>query len=286
MVSLLDLHDLRVETQDLSSDDLLIEADTGESLEIMARGVSGANADDIILESIDEETMLAYPHENPDGELVPEEAVEETGMDIFGMMRDMGLSAPTLKVPEGDSYRLVNDSSSAGNATVYYRQGRAQDVSPNDPGHPDTKRRTFVTSAETTQSISSSNTVTFELDNSNQPGILRDWPYEEEVPPGREYDLQAIMLNKDADSGSNITLDGFRLQSEEREFLAKDSAFISVDNAQYPNTSLTRLPYIFPEQPTFTPGDSLTVQAESSISVAGPEDSVVDCTIISYRRDV
>lgn len=286
MVNLLDLHDVRVEEQDLSSDDLLIEADTGESLEIIGRGVSGANADDIILESVDEETMLSYPHENPNGEVFPEEALQETGMDILGAMRDMGLSAPTLKVPEGDSYQLVNDSSSAGTATVYYRQGRAQDVSPNDPGHPNNKERTFITSSETTESISSSNTVTFDLDNSNQPGILRDWPWEEEVPPSREYDLQAIMFNLDGDSGGNISLDGFRLQSEEREFLAKSSAIVGKNQAQYPNNSLTRVPFMFPEQPTFSPGDNLDVQAEATISAAGPQDAVVDATLIAYRRDV
>lgn len=286
MTNLLDLHDLRVEEQDLSSDDLLIEADSGESLEIIARGVSGANADDIILESVDEETMLSYPHEDSDGEVFPEEAVRQTGQDLTGFMREAGLSAPTIKVPEGDEYQLVNDSSSAGTATVLYRQGRAQDVSPNDPGHPDNKERTFITSSETTQSISSSNTVTFDLDTSNQPGILRDWPWEEEVPPSREYDLQAIMFNLDGDSGGDITLDNFRLQSEEREFLAKQSAFVNVDNAQYPNTDLTRVPYVFPAQPTFEPGDKLDVQVESTISAAGPQDSVVDATIVAYRRPV
>lgn len=286
MVNLLDLHDMRIETQDLSSDDLAIEANTNESLEILARGVSGANADDQILESIDEETMLAYPHENPNGEVFPEEVVRQPGTDLLAKMRDMGLQAPTLKVPEGDTYQLVNDSSSAGNATVLYRQGRAQDVSPNQPGHPDTKARTFITSSETTQSISSSNTVTFDMDTSNQPGILRDWPWEEEVPPNREYDLQAVMLNLDGDSGADISLDGFRLQSEEREFLAKDSAIIDNANAQYPNNSLTRIPYVFPKEPTFVPGDNLDMQAEATISAAGPQDAVVDATMIAYRRSV
>jgi len=286
MVNLLDLHDVRVEEQDLSADDLSIEADTNESLTILSRGISGANADDQLIESIDEETMLAHEHEDPDGELFPKEAVQNRQQDIHAMLRDMGLQAPTLKVPEGDEYRLVNDTSDAGTAVVYYTQGRAQDVSMNDPGHPNTKERTFVSTAETTQTISQGTTETVNLDVSANPGILRDWPWEEEVPPNREYDLQAIMFNLDADSGGNVTVDSFRLQSEEREFLAKDSAFIDVDQAQYPNTDLTRVPFLFPAEPTFSPGDNLDVQVEASEGGTADQDAVVNATIVAYRREV
>ena len=286
MTTLLDLHDRRVAEQDLSEDDLLIEADTGESLEILARGVSGANADDQLIESVDEETMLAYQHEDPDGELFPLEALENKQMDIHAMLRDMGFRAPTITVPEGDEYRLVNDTSDAGTATVYYRQGRDTDTSPNDPGHPDTKARTFVTTAETTQTISQGATETVDLDASANPGILRDWPWEEEVPPNREYDLQAIMFVLDGDAGGNVTLDSFRLQSEEREFLAKDSAFVGTDLAQYPNTDLTRIPFLFPEEPTFSPGDNLDVQVRATEGGSADQDAIVNATIVSYRRPV
>ena len=286
MTTLLDLHDRRVAEQDLSEDDLLIEADSGESLEILARGVSGANADDQLIESVDEETMLAYQHEDPDGELFPEEALENKQMDIHAMLRDMGLRAPTIKVPEGDEYQLVNDTSDSGTAVVYYRQGRDTDTSQNDPGHPDTKARTFVSTAETTQTIGQGATETVDLDESANPGILRDWPWEEEVPPNREYDLQAIMFNLDGDSGGNVTLDSFRLQSEEREFLAKDSAFVDTDLAQYPNTDLTRQPFVFPEEPTFSPGDNLDVQVRATEGGSADQDAVVNATIVSYRRPV
>jgi len=286
MVRLLSLHDMRVEEQDLSTDDLLIEADSGESLEILARGVSGANADDQILESIDEETMLAYEHEDGTGELFPEETVQTLNTDIHGSLRDMGMNAPTLKVPEGDEYQLVNDDSDAGTATVLYRQGRSQDVSPNEPGHPDNKTRTFVSTAETTQTITASSVETVDIETSAQPGILRDFPYEEEVPPNREYDLQAVMFDLDGDSTGDVQLNSFRLQSEEREFLAKDSAFVDADLAQYPNTDLTRLPYIFPEEPTFEPGDNLDIQVEAETTTSGDEDAVVNATMVFYRRPV
>jgi len=143
-----------------------------------------------------------------------------------------------------------------------------------------------VTTAETTQQIAQGTTETVNLDTSGNPGILRDWPWEEEVPPNREYDLQAIMFNLDGDSGSNITLDTFRLQAEEREFLAKDSAFVDVLQAQYPNTDLTRIPYVFPSAPTFEPGDNIDIQVEASNSNTSAEDAVVNATIVSYRRSV
>jgi hypothetical protein len=286
MVNLLDLHDIRVERQDLSSDDLLIEADDNESLEILGRGVTGANADDQILESIDEETMLAYQHEDGGGEIFPEEALRNRQQDIHAMLRGMGFEAPTLKVPEGDEYQLVNDTSDAGTAVVYYRQGRAQDVSPNQPGHPNNKTRTFLSTSETTQEIAQGTTEVVDLETSAQPGILRDFPWEEDVPPQREYDLQAIMFHLDGDSGAQVSLDTFRLQSEEREFLAKESAFVDADLAQYPSNDLTTIPFLFPAEPTFGPGDELDIQVEASESGTGDQDAVVNCTCMFYRRDV
>lgn len=286
MVTLLDLHDLRVEEQDLSSDDLSIEADTGESLEILARGVTGANADDIILESVDEETMLAYEHEDSNGEVFPEEVVQNLHTDLLGKMRQMGLQAPTIKVPEGQTYQLVNDTSDAGSCTVLYRQGRATDVGANEPGHPDNKTRTFITTSETTQNIGANATETVDLDTSGNPGILRDWPWEEEVPPNREYDLQALMVNLDGDADADHTLDTVRVQSEEREFLAKESAFLDQAMFDYPNTDLTEMPFIFPAEPTFSPGDNLDVQVEVTDSGGAAADTVVNAAIVSYRRPV
>jgi len=286
MVRLMDLHDLRVEEQDLSTDDLSIAADTGESIEIMARGVSGANADDQLLESIDEETMLAYEHEDGTGELFAEETVENLNTDVHGKLRDAGLAAPTLKVPEGDEYQLVNDDSAAGSATVLYRQGNANMVRADAEGGPDNKNRTFISTAETTQTIAQGTTETVDIDTSANPGILRDFPYEEEVPPNREYDLQALAIDLDGDSGANVTLDSYRLQSEEREFLAKNSAFVDVDLAQYPNTDLTRMPYVFPAQPTFEPGDQLDIQVEATEGGTGDQDAVVNVSTVFYRREV
>lgn len=284
MVSLMDLHDLRVEEQDLSSDNLTIEASDNESLEILARGVSGGVDDDIIQEAIDEETMLAYPAFDGEAEVFPEPVIDNLKTDIHAKLREMGLSAPTLKVPEGDEYQLINDNSN-GTATVLYREGNATMVTDGTPGTPGSKTRTFITSAETTSTITASSTETFDVDTSQNPGILRDFPYEEDVPAQREYDLQALMLVLDStDSGGNITLDNFRLQSEEREWLAKDSAFVDTDLAQYPNDDLTRLPYVFPAEPTFEPGDELDLQVEATNATAGDEDAVVDATMVFYRR--
>jgi len=87
-------------------------------------------------------------------------------------------------------------------------------------------------------------------------------------------------------SGGDIQLNGFRLQSEEREFLAKDSAFVDTDLAQYPDDSLTTLPYIFPAQPTFGPGDELDIQVEAENTTSDDEDAVIDVSLLFYRREV
>jgi hypothetical protein len=286
MVNLMDLHDIRVEEQDLSSGDLTITASDNESLEILARGISGGADDDIIQEAVDEETMLAYPATDGEAEVFPEPVVQNLGTDIHAKLRDMGLQAPTIKVPEGDEYQLINDNDN-GTATVLYRQGNATMVNGSAPGGPDTKTRTFITSAEETQQVAQGTTETITIETSQNPGILRDFPYEEDVPAQREYDLQAVMLTLDSDgSGGNITLDSFRLQAEEREFLAKDSAFVDEALANYPNDDLTDVPLVFPAEPTFGPGDELDIQVEATEGGTGDQDAVVDVTMIFYRRGV
>jgi hypothetical protein len=282
----MELHDVRVEQQDLTSGDLTIEASDRESLMILARGVAGGSDDDVIQESIDEETMLAYPATDGEAEVFPGPVVDNLNTDVHGLLRDEGLDAPMLKVPEGDEFRLTNPNSN-GTATVLYREGSASMVRENDEGAPGNKSRTFITSAEESQSIGDGNTATVDITTSQNPGILRDFPYEEDVPASREYDLQALSLALDSDgSGGDISLEGFRLQSEEREFLAKDSAFVDTDLAQYPNDDLTTIPFVFPAQPTFGPGDELDLQVEANNSGAGDQSAVIDASMIFYRREV
>jgi hypothetical protein len=286
MASLMSLHDSRVEQQDLSSGALTIEASDRESLMILARGVAGGADDDIIQESVDEETMLAYPATDGEAELFPGPVVDNQNTDIHGLLRDAGLEAPMIKVPEGDEFRL-STSGSTGTATVLYRQGNDTMVREDEEGAPGTKNRTFITSAEETQTITASSTETVDINTSQNPGILRDFPYAEDVPASREYDLQALAIALDStDSGGNVQLNGFRLQSEEREFLAKDSAFVDTDLAQYPNDDLTTIPYVFPASPTFGPGDELDVQVEAENTTSGDEDAVIDVSMVFYRREV
>jgi len=253
---------------------------------IMARGIAGGGDDDIVTESIDEETMLAYPATDGEAELFPGPVVDNLNTDVLARMREAGLEMPMLKVPEGDEYRL-STSGSAGTATVLYRQGNASMVREDEEGAPGSKNRTFITSAEETQTIGASSTETVDITTSQNPGILRDYPYEEDVPASREYDLQGLAIALDSSgSGANVQLNGFRLQSEEREFLAKDSAFVDTDLAGYPDDSLTTLPYIFPAQPTFGPGDELDVQIEAENTTSGDEDAVIDVSLLFYRREV
>jgi hypothetical protein len=160
-------------------------------------------------------------------------------------------------------------------------------VREDEEGAPGSKNRTFITSAEESQEIPDGGKEVVDITTSQNPGILRDYPYEEDVPASREYDLQGLAIALDSDgSGADIELDGFRLQSEEREFLAKDSAFVDTDLAQYPNDDLTTLPYIFPAQPTFGPGDELDIQVEANNTDGSAQDAVIDVSMLFYRREV
>lgn len=286
MVSISALESLRIEEADLSSGALSLEADTSESLMVLARGVTGEADDTVFQESIDEETMLAYPGNASGGNVFPEATPKRLQTDIHGKLRDMGLAAPRLKVPEGDEYRLTN-SDGAGTAIVLYREMAATGVTDGQPGTPGSKTRTFVTSAQETVNVASNGTETVEVTNSSNPGILRDFPYTETVPAGREYDLQALMVNlNDGLSGADAQIDGIRLQSEEREFLARESDFPGADIADFPNTSLTELPLVFGAEPTFSPGDELDLELEVSNTGGSAQDVVADVSMVFYRRGV
>lgn len=284
MVNIQTLHDVRIEEQDLSSGDLTLEADTGESLEILARGVASGADEDVIEESVGEEFLLAYQADDGDDELFPEPVVHNLHRDLLGHLRTMGFNAPSIKVPEGETY-VIDNPNDNGNATVLYREGGAQMATGNEPGGPDTKTRTFISNAQVSKSVAASTTEVEQVDASVNPTQLSDFPYEEDVEQGREYDLQGLMVALD-NSTSGITLEGFRLVSEEQRWIARDSAFVDATNADYPNDDLTTIPYVFPEQPTFSPGDELTLEVEVTDTSAGSNTAIVNAAMVFYRRGI
>lgn len=280
------LHDIRVEEQDLSSADMDLEADTGESLEIIAIGTA-AGADETVMEvSIGETMMLAFQADAGDDDMFTEDAVHDTQLDILGDLRDMGYDLPTLKVPEGDSF-VLSDPDGNGNATVLYREGPAGQWRAGADGGPEGRTRPFITSAQETESVAASSTETFAVETSVNPAQLDDWPWEEDVRADREYDMVALVVDSDNSSGGNITLNGFRLISEEMEFLARSSAFVDEQNAQYPDVQNNLLPLIFPEAITFAPGDDLTLEVQATnANTMSAENAIVNAAIIATRRDV
>jgi len=286
MVSLMSLHSLRVEEQDLSTDDLLLEADTGESLEVQALGVSGCNDNDTIQVAIGEETMLAFQFDAGGNTLFQESHIDTQQTDVLGKLREAGLDVPSLKVPEGDELQVINSDSAAGSATVVYSQMGPNAVRTSEEGAPGNKTRTFVSTGSETITVGSGATVTSTIETSVNPGILRDFPYEEDVPPGVEYDLQALGILEGAGSESGVEISGFRLQSEEREFIARDSDFIAPEIAPHPDSDLTELPLVFGAQPTFSPGDELDIQIEASDTDSTESDIVAEVAMVFYRRTI
>jgi len=286
MATIQTLESLRFEEQAFTNGSLTLEADSGESLMVHALGVSGATDDDTIQVAIDEETMLSFQYDGNGGTLFQTSHVEEQQTDILGVLRDEGLDVPKLKVPEGDELRVINDSSNTGTATVAYAEMGPQAVRASDEGGPGNKTRTFVSTGRESVTVESGETVVEEIDTSVNPGILRDWPYEEDVPPQVEYDLQAIGFRIGSGSVSGVTDVGFRLQTSEREFIARESAFVDVDLAPHPDGDLTRLPLVFPEQPTFEPGDDLTIEVQLSDDDSSSTTVEVEVAIVAYRRDV
>lgn len=281
------LTDLRFEeTSGDAGNDLTVEARTGESIEILARGVGNGGANAIIEETIREETMLNHQADSTDSvEIFPRDAVEDTQLDILADMRSRGLAAPTLKVPEGHTYTL-SPSGSAANATVLYREGAASEWSRTDPGGPDNPTRTFISLGEEDTALSSGGTAEeFEVTDSTNVSPLSGFPYTEPAPQGFEYDLQAVMATSDDSDGANTpVIDSIRLETEETSFLARSDSVLRQANAQYPNVQNNILPLVFDPPITIQPGQDLDLFVTKNATSG--TDVQAATAMIFHRRSV
>lgn len=280
-------NDLRVEEEDLSSNDLTLEAREGEALEILARGHQSGDGAMDVRETIRETTVTAYPADDGDDDLIPEQNLFNGGQDVLGVLREMGFDLPTVKVPEGDTYTLSDVNSNATSASVYYREHPASAVRKGEPGTPGTKDRVFISEGVAEQdSVADSTTVSEVVDDSDNPLGLSDFPWTEDVPSGVEFDLVAMCGITDANSGDTDALDNIRLTSGEVDFLARSSARVSEEHADFPSDDLTDLPFIFPEPPTFGPGDELDVEVEMTNDSGASANLDARVAMIFRRRGV
>lgn len=280
---------LRFEEQDLTSGDLTLEADANESYVVYDFGVDGGADESIAEITVGEESMLAFPAEDGEDALFREDSLQRDGRTLYGHMRDAGLPAPALQVPEGDTLSLGTDTST-GSATVVYREGDASLAQPGQAGGPETKRRVYpVTGQGTATGVSDGAQATIEVETSRQPAQYDDFPFGTEVPSNREYDLLAMCLAID-DETTGGTVDSFRLTTEEQRFLTQDAQFIGADNAQYPNQDPIKGPLVFPQMDggpqTYSPGDELDLEVQATNTSGGSGDLVVKSTFIFDRRPV
>jgi hypothetical protein len=281
------LRDLRVEQQTAGDgSSLTLEARTGESLEILARGIGGGGANAIVEESVREETMLAYQADDTDGiDTFPREATETQHTDLLARLREMGYMAPTIKVPEGHDYTIAPDDSSS-SITVLYREGGANQWARTDPGGPDNPTRTFIALGEEDSALSSGGTAEeFQVTTATTPSPLSGFPYEEDAPQGFEYDLIALMVDSDDSDGSNTpVIDNFRLETEETSFLAREDDTVRQEHAQYPSNDLTTMPFVFPDPPTILPGQELKLFVTKN--AASGTDVQAATAMVFHRRSV
>jgi len=275
--------DKRVEEQDLSSGDLTLEARDGESLEVLGLGVDGGNADSIATVSIREETMLSFQADDGDDELLLEESLLDRSETFLTRLRDVGLPAPTLKIPEGQELQLSTDTGS-GSATLVYTEESADTYGNGAEGAPGNKARTFVSSGQVTQNIDAGATEQVEIDQTVNPSQLAGFPYTEDTPSGFEYDLVALSVDLDDAADADHTLDNVRLSTQETDFLSRASARVDADAFAYPDVDLSTHPYVFPSPPTFEPGQDLDIEVEVTDTASSAADTVVNAAAVFYRR--
>lgn len=281
------LNDLRWAQQTAGDgSDLTLDARTGESLEIVARGINSGGANAIVSESVREETMLAHQADATDDiEIFPRDAVDDTQKDLLRDLADMGYPMPTIKVPEGHTYTISPDDS-ASNITVLYREGDATQWSRTDPGGPDNPTRTFIALGEEDTALSSGGTAEeFEVTTATTPAPLSGFPYEESAPQGFEYDLIAVMAASDDSDGANTpAIDAVRLETEETSFLSRTDSTVRQAAAQYPDIQNNVHPLLFPEPPTIRPGQDLDLFVTKNATSG--TDVQAATAMVFHRRSV
>jgi hypothetical protein len=275
--------DKRIEEQDLSSAPLTLEARDGEALEIAGFAVGGADSDSLGTLTIREETMLAFPADDGDDELLLEESLRDRSETFLTRLRDGGFSVPTIKIPEGQELTL-DTTTSSGTATVIYDERSADAFGADAEGAPGNKQRTFVSHGRTTQNIGAGATEVVELETSVNPNTLDSFPFGEDAPSGFEFDLQALAVELDDDADADHTLDNVRLNTKETDFLSRESDRVDNGFFEYPDVDLSTHPFLFPDPPTFTPGQDLDIEVEVTDTASSAADTEVNATAVFYRR--
>jgi len=287
MVDISEFFQRRVAEADLSTGDneLALEADSTESFQVMDVGIDGANADTVAKITVGEESMIAFPAGDGEDTLFREDTLLDEKMTLYGYMRSVGLPAPPIQVPEGDTFKVTSDTNT-GTVTILYQEGNQTLASPNSPGGPATKQRVYpVTGSKTETFAGSGNTRTFDDFSSRQPAEFEDFPFGEDCPANREYDLLATSLVAVNDNTSGVSVDSFRLLTEEQKPLAKEGNFVDADLAEYPSADLEALPFTYPGRPTFTPGDELDLEVQATAG-SGSGTAEIRATHIFERRPI
>jgi len=290
------LHQIREEEADLSSGDLTLTAERGESIEILAREVGTGDALDRIEESVDETTMRSYRGGAGGSGIFPNEHTSLLNVDYLGRLRRLGFDLPTIKVPAGTTYRM-SCLDTGGSVDVWYRDLNREEFRKTDPGGPESDKRVFISEGNADKTIAQDSTEVVEVDTSANSGGIAGFPYEEDVPDNREYDVCAIAVSADENpsGGGASNLTGFRLTSEQQDFFSKESAIVSDAIATYPDADPnTRYPFEFvdyadgtPRPLTFTPGDDLTIELEVE-ETTDSSDVTIDAkaTIVATERRI
>jgi len=275
--------DKRIEEQDLSAGDLELEARDGEALEVLGMGVGGASSDAIATATIREETVLAFQSDAGDDNLLRQDSLRDRSETFLTRLRDAGMDLPTVKIPEGQELTLSTDTGD-GSATVIYDERPADAFGAGAEGAPGNKQRTFISSGQETQNIGAGATEVVDVETSVSPNTLGDFPFGEDAPSGFEFDLMALAVALDDNADADHTLDNVRLQTEETDFLARESARVDSAHFEYPDVDLSTHPFVFPEPPTFVPGQELDIEVEVTDTASSAADTVVNAAAVFYRR--
>jgi len=142
----------------------------------------------------------------------------------------------------------------------------------------------IISSGQETQNIGAGATEVVDVETSVSPNTLGDFPFGEDAPSGFEFDLMALAVALDDNADADHTLDNVRLQTEETDFLARESARVDAAHFEYPDDDLSTHPFVFPEPPTFVPGQELDIEVEVTDTASSAADTVVNAAAVFYRR--
>jgi len=268
----------RIEYQDLTAADLILQAEVGEGFIIDEIGISTGQPDLISPVFIGDTTMLCLPADDGAVHICPVGGKDINQNTLFATLLKKYPDIPLLKVPSGKTLKIPKIATS-GKAYVQYRKVIGDQVpAPDAAGAPYGYPRLFISHSRVKWSVPAGATEYRDVTENMNPAGLIGFPAVGDVPAGYIYDLIGLATWTTGVVGTNITHIGIRIWKLEKSLLAKDEAWIDPSLYPYNRNDIDKPFFTFPKPISFVADETCKIQMQVKSTDAAPQVATVYVT--------